>query len=224
MSVSGRLNPYTEIHKGVRKALFEAEMVLGATDWTDPEEVPVAVETWRELTAFLRFHVDNERDYVHPVYERTLPGVARSLNADHEEQETYLTELDAHLNRLLDLPPGAARVAMGLELYRGLSRFIGDYLPHLLREEALFMRNLWDLCTEEEIADLVATIITAEAPADAAVSGKFILQASNVQDLAALMRALTGRVPEPVLEGMNQMAQQLLPPRKLQRIGEAMGG
>ena len=224
MSNGNRLNPYTEIHKGVRQALFEAEMLLGSTDWTEPEAVIGAAEAWRELVTFLREHVENERNFVHPIYERKLPGVARSLNADHEEQEAFLTELGAHFDRMLDLPPDRARVAMGLELYRSLSRFLGDYLPHLLREEAVFMRNLWDLYTEEEVADTLAAILAAEPPELAVISGKFILRAANPQDLASMMGAIAGRVPPPVIEGMQQMAQQFLSPRELQKLAEAMSG
>lgn len=221
MNEGNRLNAYTEIHKGVRRALFETEMLLGSTDWTDPEAVPEAVGAWRDLTALLREHVYNERNFVHPIYERTIPGVARSLDADHEEQETVLRELDAYFEHLLATPPDGLRVAMGLELYRGLSRFVADYLPHLLREEGVFMRNLWDLCTEEEVADLLAAIIAAQSPEDGARSGKFILRAANHQDLMGLLRAITGRVPSPVIEGMQQMAQQILPPREFQKLTQA---
>jgi hypothetical protein len=218
MTQAGRLNGYTEIHKGVRRALFETEMLLGAVDWTDPEAIPEVAAAWHDLAAFLRLHVENELAFVHPIYERLLPGVARSLNADHEEQEADLTELDAHFDRVLAMPADAGRVALGLELYRCFSQFIADYLPHLLREEAVYMRNLWDLCTEEEIANLVATIIAAETPEDAILSGKFILRAANPQDLISLMGAITGRVPPEVIEGMNQLAQQVLPAEKLQKL------
>ncbi|HEY3398507.1 MAG TPA: hemerythrin domain-containing protein [Armatimonadota bacterium] len=224
MSRTGRLNPYTEIHKAVRQALFETEMRLGSTDWTDAEAIPGAVAAWRNLTALLRDHVENEHNFVHPIYERKLPGVARSLNADHEEQEAFLRELDGHFDRLLEMPPDDARVAMGLELYRALSRFIADYLPHLLREEGVFLRNLWDVCSEEEIADMLAAIIAAESPESAVLSGEFILRASNHQDLRSLMEAISGRVPAPVIEGMMQMAQQFLPPRELQKLAPAPPG
>jgi hypothetical protein len=219
-----RLNPYTEIHKGVRKALFETEMLLGSTDWTDPEALPGASEAWHELLEFLRGHVDNEHTFVHPVYERKMPGAARSLEADHEAQEADLVELGAYFDRMLEAPPDRTRVAMGLELYRGFSRFIADYLPHILREEAVFMRNLWDLCTDDEIADILAAILTAESPAMAVLSGKFILEGSNHQDLMNLMGAIAGRVPPEVIEGMQQMAQEILPPRELEKLTGARSG
>jgi len=159
---------------------------------------------------------------MHPLFEQKMPGVARSLNADHEEQETYLCELEAHLGRLLDAPPDNGRVAMGLELYRGLSRFIADYLAHQLREEAVFMRNLWDLYTEDEVAETLAAIMAAESPDNAVLAGKFILQAANHQDLMTFMGAIAGRVPAPVIEGMQQLAEQFLPPRELQKLAQAM--
>jgi hypothetical protein len=93
-----------------------------------------------------------------------------------------------------------------LELYRGLSYFIADYLPHLLREESVLMRNLWDLCTEEEVTGILAAILTAESPEMAVLSGRFILRAANHQDLMNLMRAITGKVPPAVIEGMQQTA------------------
>jgi hypothetical protein len=86
------------------------------------------------------------------------------------------------------------------------------------------MRTLWDLCTEDEVAQVLATILTAESPEMAEISGKFILRACNPQDLMSFMGAIAGRVPAEIIEGMQQMAGQFLPPRELANLTQAGPG
>jgi hypothetical protein len=225
VAVSGqRFNMYTDIHKGVRRALFEAVMLVGSLDLSEAEGMAEAQGLWEELKALLREHVDNERQYVHPLYEAAMPGVARALTVDHEVQEAFLGELEGHFARLAARPDPAGRVTLGLEFYRRLNLFLGDYLPHLQREEGLHMRNLWDLYTDEELGEVVARILNAETPEAAARSGRFILLASNHQDRMAFMGAVGAGLKPPVMAQMQQLAQQLLPPHELAKMAAAAAG
>jgi hypothetical protein len=217
-----RLNMYTEIHKGVRRALFEVVMDAGALDLAEPEGLEELQRVWEELTGLLREHVENERRYVHPLYQERMPGVARALTAEHEEQEANLAELQAHLARLKDLEEPVRRVAMGLEFYRRLNLFVADYLPHLQREEAVYMRNLWDLFSDQELREVLARILNNESYDDAQVSGRLIVQASNHQDLMDFMGAIHDLLEPRVIEQMMQVAQQYLPPHELEKLQRAM--
>lgn len=221
MNTGSRLNPYVEIHKGVRQALFQTAMLWGRTDWTDEEALPHVTEAWGELTTLLRGHAENERVFVHPIYEERMPGVAQALNADHEAQEAVLAELSGYLDRMLTAPADEARVARGLELYRSFSRFLADYLLHLLREESVHMRNLWDLSTEEEVCEMLAAILRAESPELGALTGRLILQAANTQDLRNFMSAIAGRVPAELIAGMQALAAQVLSARELEKLAGA---
>jgi hypothetical protein len=216
------LNPYTDIHKGVRMALFQMMIQIGSTDFTECDAATAAQGSWEELKNLLREHVENERAYVHPLYEAKMPGVARALTLDHETQETYLRELETHFSRLMALENPSERAAMALEFYRGLSLFIGEYLPHLHREEAIYIRNLWDLCTYEELRDMLATILNAETPEALRLSSKFLLPASNHQDRLAFMQAAGEKLDPPVMEQMQQLAQEYLPEHELEKLGQAM--
>jgi hypothetical protein len=216
------LNPYTDIHKGVRMALFQMMIQAGATDFTEPEAAAATQASWDQLKSLLRDHVENERAYVHPLYEAKMPGVARALTLDHETQETYLTELETHFSRLMALDNPDERAAMGLEFYRGLSLFIAEYLPHLHREEAIYIRNLWDLCTYDELREMLATILNAQSPEELELSGRFLVPASNHQDRLAFMQAAADKLNPPVLEQLQRLGQELLPEHELEKLGRAM--
>lgn len=222
MNDCSRLNMYTEIHKGVRKALFETTVLMGVTDWAEEGTAAKAREAWQELKELLREHVANERTYAHPLYEAKMPGVARQLTADHEEQEAFLTELETHFDRLIGLESPDERVAMGLEFYRRLNLFIADYLPHLQREEGVYMRNLWDLYSEDELRQVVADILNAESRDMLELSSRVILQGANHQDLMAFMGAVRDRLQPAVMEAMMRYSQQYLPPHELEKLQNAM--
>jgi hypothetical protein len=213
---------YTEIHKGVRKALFDAALLLGVTDWAEDEAAESARAAWQELKDLLREHVENERVYAHPLYEAKMAGVARQLTADHEEQEALLAELETQFDRLMDLAKPEERVAMGLEFYRRLNLFIADYLPHLQREEGIYMRNLWDLYSQDELRDVLAAIINAESRYMLQLSSRLILQGANHQDLMSFMGAVAERLEPSVMERMMAYSQQYLPPHELEKLMKAM--
>ena len=217
-----RLNMYTEIHKGIRQALFDFAALVGGTDWTEPDARADAEQSWAQLKDLLRDHVENERQYAHPLYEATMPSVARQLNREHEEQELYLDELAAHFDRLVALDSPDEQVAMGLEFYRRLHLFISDYLPHLQREEGVHMRNLWDLYDDDELSAVYATILNALSIPMLQFSSRLILQAASHQDLLAMMGAVGPLLQSAVREQMFGYARQYLPPRKLEKLMRAM--
>jgi hypothetical protein len=219
-----RLNMYTDIHKGVRRALFQTVMVVGAVDVAEEAGLAELQRVAGELFRVLRGHVENERRFVHPLYEEAMPGVARELTAEHEQQEANLAELDAHVSRSVKLPDATRRVALGLEFYRRLSLFVGDYLPHIYREEAVYMRNLWDLYSDEELRHLLARILNEQSREDLVIEGRLIVEGTNHQDRLGFMGAVADLLKPEVMEQMQQLAQQYLPPHELEKMMAAMGG
>ena len=97
---------------------------------------------------------------MHPLIERRVPGTVALLRGDHEQQEAFLDEFEAFAERVFAMAPDdPMRARAGLEVYRALSRFIAVYLPHLEHEETTITRALWELSTNEEIAETYGRLI-----------------------------------------------------------------
>ena len=139
---------FTDIHKAIRRGLFEATLQFGATDWDDPEEVAAAAVTWRPLHDLLQSHTRHEDDHILRLLDGRGPSSAARAGDEHRDLDDLLDELTATVDRAVQHPdPTTGRAA-----YRDLCRFIAAYLPHLHAEETEVMPRIWELCSDEEIA------------------------------------------------------------------------
>lgn len=217
-----RLDLYTEVHKGLRAALFEVSRLTGQVDWGDTDRVEDLRQTWTGLVELLRAHVAHERDIVHPLLDLRLPGVAHALDADHELQEALLDDLELSLERLLDVNDQVLRQAMGLEFYRVISRFIGLYLPHLDREEAQIMPSLWEVAQPGELAQVLSMTIGSMSLELLLAYVDEMLPAMNHHERHAFLTELRHAAPLEVFEAVLDRAEEILPKSAWSRLAKAM--
>ncbi|MEN6643674.1 MAG: hemerythrin domain-containing protein [Armatimonadia bacterium] len=217
-----RLDLYTEVHKGLRSALFELSRLSGQVDWGDGDEVDDLKEAWRGLTGLLRSHLEHETEIVHPLLDLKLPGVARALSADHELQEALLADLEAHFERLVEVEDPGLRQALGLEFYRGLNRFIGLYLPHLNQEEAQVMLSLWEVAQPDELARVLGAIIGSMSIGQLLAYLDEMLPAMNPHERLFFLAGLQHVAPAEVLDAIVDRAEEVLPRAGWRKLEKAM--
>lgn len=217
-----RLDLYTEVHKGLRAALFEVSRLTGQVDWGDMDEVEDLLEAWLGLLELLRAHVAHERDIVHPLLDLRLPGVARALNADHELQEALLEDLEGHFEHLLEVDEAALRQAMGLEFYRGLNSFVALYLPHLHEEETRVMPSLWAVARPDELAQALSAIIGSMSPELLLAYMDEMLPAINHHERQLLLTGLQHVAPAEVFDAVLDRAEEILSRAGWRKLERAM--
>jgi hypothetical protein len=146
-AVPARTDFYTVVHKGLRKRLFEAVILAGATDYAEPEHRARLVQVVGDIVTALRQHAEHEEEFLHPILAEVLPEAAKSLEAEHAEHHRALDDVEREL---------AVAVAERTELaghraYRTLARFTAQFLAHVEEEEAGQPR-LWELVDEARLA------------------------------------------------------------------------
>jgi len=192
-----RSNVYSDIHKGIRKRLFDASHLAGSTDWDDGDAVIALQQTLDRLLTLLRGHVQHEEEHMHPLIAKRAPGQVASLRADHEVQEAFLDEFEEFANAVFAMPAAEQmRPAAAQEMYRGLNRFIAMYVPHLDHEETTIMRTLWELSSDEEIADTYGRLIGSLPHAELLESVAVMLPALSLPERLGLMGGLTSGQPQ----------------------------
>lgn len=192
-----RLDVYRDIHKAVRAELFEGARRLGRADWRDQAEVEALQARVGRLIVELRDHVRHEEEHMHPLIERRVPGAVGVLRADHEQQEAFLDEFEAFAERVFAMEPGdPMRARAGLEVYRALSRFIAVYLPHLEHEETTITRALWELSTNEELAETYGRLVGTMPREELIGSLEIMLPAINPHERVELLGGIRAGMPD----------------------------
>jgi hypothetical protein len=158
---------YRDIHKLIRKLLFDTSVLLGSTDLG---AAGPRAEAWAKLEALfdeLAGHATVEEVHLHPLIEARAPALARDLDADHATLDEAARAI-ARAMRAIDTAPLEARRALGDELYASFNLYVADQLRHMQREEREAGAVLQRQFSDEQLAAVTARIIASHPPEVAA--------------------------------------------------------
>ena len=200
---------YVNVHKGIRNLITRFLFQTGSTDWTDASAVARLQPEWEQVTKIIRSHHAHEDQFIHPLLSRITPGGHRSYEAEHHAQLDVLTDLEAHFTRLADDDvPQAKRAQTGLEFYRGLNLFYGDFLLHLHREEVEAERALHSLCIPEELMTTMGALLGSIPPEEMMAYLDFMVPAMNLPECAELLGGMKAGSPPEVFKAMADRARK----------------
>lgn len=157
-AVPARTDFYTVVHKGLRKRLFEAVILAGATDYAGLEDRARLAQVIGEVVTALRQHAEHEEEFLHPILAEVLPEAAQSLEAEHAEHHRTLDEVE----RAFEVAIAERTELAGHRAYRTLARFTAQFLAHVEEEEAGQPR-LWELVDEARLAAAMAAFKRSRA-------------------------------------------------------------
>ena len=172
------LDIFTNVHKGIRAALFEACVRLGRTDDDDPA-LPAIRAYAAGVLHFVAHHGENEDELLLPLLEDRRPDLARMIADAHRDIEQRL----AGLRKML----ASASVA---SLYVEFTAFTALYLMHMLDEER-FEPALREVLAAEDIASIGRQAVARTAPADQRLMLGFMVPAMRDREA----RKLLGNLP-----------------------------
>lgn len=186
---------FTHIHKALRLGLFDITAEAGRTDWTDEAEIAELQARWRPLHALLRAHTAHEDNYILRILDRHDAAATEATADQHHDLDDLLDELAEQFDNVTRTPNPTA----GLALDRDLARFVAAYLPHLHDEETRIMARIWELCSDEEIADTRARFMADTTPEVLTASLTWMLPALDRPTRRALFGGLAATAPPPVV-------------------------
>ena len=208
-------DPYTWIHKGQRRLLFQAVELAGRTDFEDESERRELRSKTGAIFRHLRAHARHEETYMRPLFERHLPDLGRDLAAGHAELEAELERLEATLDAAGAAPHGS-RQAPGLAFYRELAAFLARYLWHLSEEEASLPR-LWASVPAAELEDAMSRFRASRAHGEAMGDLETMLPALSPAEREQLLLAIRSASNEAYEEARN-LARHTLHPAAWRRL------
>jgi hypothetical protein len=204
MSTAPRTDFYTFFHKGLRRRLFEAVVLAGATDVGDTGARETLAGRLEALFALLRLHAHVEETWVHPLLAAAVPDVLAGIEREHAQHERHVEELEAQLARV----KAGAGQGEALALYRDLARFVGAYLQHLDAEETS-LPALWEHFDEATMAKAMADMMKTRTLDEIVASWELMLPALAPPERAGFAAALAA-APPPVVARFRATAESCL--------------
>jgi len=146
---------YTNVHKLVRKEIFETCILVGNTDLYDKESLDTFKNKFNALLELLRNHASHEETFIHPLLNN-MPAEFNLLSNEHEESEALLSGLENLFIQVIDAANKTACLKYSNQFYLELCQFASVYLNHLNFEETTIMTALrahYDLSALNEVMD-----------------------------------------------------------------------
>jgi hypothetical protein len=181
---------FTNVHKGIRKALFETCLLLGRAG-EDEALGGAARQQLREVLHFVAHHGENEDLLLLPLLEQTARPVFDRMAAAHARIEEALLALRT-----------SADTAPTMELYAQLSGFIVLYVEHMLEEERDLDPLIRAAVPVEELAGFGQRSVQRTSPADKQMMLGWMLPVMTRVDVDAFL----SRLPPAVAESVRPLA------------------
>ena len=215
-------NLYRDIHKGIRRDLFELTQKAGSVDpGYRSGRVDVASHLDR-VVDLLVLHAEHEDASIQPAIDQHFPDLAAEIEHDHEKLEARLVDLQGMAAEAVDATPGAQRDAI-YRVYVELASFTGAYLSHQDLEERVVMPAIEKAIGVEAIIGIHMQILEQLPPDVMASSLALMFPAMNIDDRADLLGGMRQGAPAEVFEGIWGLTGSVLAPRDYTDLGSRLG-
>jgi len=222
--MNSQIDLYTGIHKGQRSCFFKISVQAGTIDCADQKSLDVLHDELASFREHMRLHAALEEKCIHPLLSDRVPGAARKLEEDHRKINQQFDDLITHFAAIGTKPAEfERRRELALEFYRAWNRFTSFYFMHINKEEENIQPALWQLCTNEELANTFRTILASQKPDELKYNLEIMLPAMNLDERAEIINAARASAPPEMFQAVLKVAGQVLSPDEWIRLKSKIG-
>ena len=192
MNTTAKPDLFSNVHKGIRRALFAACADLGRADGDAAREVR-ARATLAEALHFVAHHGENEDSLLLPILRERAPQIFELMKSAHAALDEARAAMTAH-------QPVAA-------LYLAACAFTSQYLAHMDDEERVFEPAIRAVLSADEAIAFGRRSVERTAPSDQRMMLAWMLPAMTHLDAGALL----GRVPPALAAELRELVESTAP-------------
>jgi iron-sulfur cluster repair protein YtfE (RIC family) len=206
---------YREVHKGLRRALFEFTETAGTLGGSDRAGIDGFARLFAELDMMLETHHRHEDgEHLASLIERHVPEAATTVAEGHDEISRQLDELRSLVAGLSDGSADSAAV------YDAVVAFTTLYLGHMQVEEQVVMPALQKAVPGDDLMAISMAIRTSVPPDDMCVFLRHMLPAMNPDERTATLGGMKAGAPSEIFELFWSVAEANLEQADLATVAE----
>lgn len=204
-----RINPYKDIHKGLRRILLELLQQAGTTVAEDETGVRELHLQFVRVLDLLDIHSEIEDSLLAPLIDAAGGEELRQqIDADHDQLHRDITALD---DQLRSMQNGGASAEQGLQFYLSLSDFVGAQLQHMAREETLIWPLLHRHCDDEQMLQVQTRARQMMPPAAMQMLLRAMIPALNAAERQLMLGNMQKSLTEQAFAGICALSRSVLP-------------
>lgn len=166
---------YEVPHKAIRNALFQLSQLSGSIDYNDSQELNKLSNLFKEVFDMLHVHAKHENNVTLKHLENKIGGSSKHDMEDHEKIEADMSSLEKFFSDITENKNN--KTAEGIEFFERMSEFHADYIHHMLEEERVTQKLVWENFNDEEIMQQEIEIRSAIPPGEMLIWCKYLMPA-----------------------------------------------
>lgn len=199
---------YRDVHKGLRKELFDLVMLVGATDFGDREALETVQRRFVRTVDLLEMHSRHEDKHMQPLIEALDKEKAARIAEAHVSVDVDVANLLRQVNLVKATDEDVA--ARGRQIYLQLNHFVAAYLEHIALEEEEVNTLLLKAYDDDFLAALSAKIRSDIPPPAMETFMSCMIPAVNNPERGEILNGMKASAPPEVFEGFCQLAKGVL--------------
>lgn len=213
-----RFDLYRNVHKGLRAALADTLLRLGAADPADTTALDLALDAVSGVLAMCRHHAEAENRFIHPAIAGDAADECTAAHAIHAAELAHLEEQVAALRDSVTATP-----AMLAALYADFGVFAAGNFLHMAEEETRLNPLLWAQHDDAALQAIQRAILQFLGPQVMQQFLRHMLPALAPAEQAGLLRGIRASAPPAGWQAIWTLARSVLGPDEIDRLAATLG-
>jgi len=215
-----RINIFHQIHKGLRALLYESSLLLQQTDFSDEQEMQIAISRVTMVADLFNDHAHQEDKFILPVIRKHEPSIVDAFEREHA-MDTKLTRALKNSLQALQMASPMVRPEMANVLYKTFVQFMVFNLEHMSKEENILNKILWRYYSDEEILAIQKDILASLTPWSATNGSRWMMRGLNNAEIVSWLKSVEESAPEAAFQKLFAIAERELPERRFSHVLES---
>jgi hypothetical protein len=216
------IDPYRDVHKGIRAVLFSVTSEAGRIDPADDEARAVFAAHVDSAADLLEAHAGHEDRFVQPALEDHVRALAVEIAQAHTSIAARVTGLRAAAGAVAGAAPGTERSRLH-QLYLDFALFTATYLEHQEMEERIVTPALVAAIGNDELRRIDEALVASIPPEVLAAGLAVMLPAMNIDDRTEMLGGMQAAAPPEVFAGVWALAQSVLDGCDTRALADRLG-
>jgi hypothetical protein len=199
-----RYNVFGNIHKALRRMLFDIQTKIQQTDFSAPEAAEI-IGSLKQILEYYDEHAVHEDKFLISRIVMHEPKLAESLEKDHVIDHKLSQDLAKLVHEFETSPE--TREETGSKIFYAMNEFIAFNLYHMNKEETELLAVLWKHYSDEQIINMEQEILAYIDPGILMEESRWMMRSINNREISEWLHGVRIAAPDDLYRIFIKMAE-----------------
>lgn len=216
-----QVNPYKDVHKGIRKLLLDFMQQISQAEFDNEKELDRLRVRQIQVFDLLELHSEIEDTLLAPLIAGCVDAkLLANIDTAHQQLEK---EMKALTNSLENISAGVDNTGLGQAYCLEFSAFVAAQLEHMYVEETQVWPQLSRSCDDAQMLQIQAKARQMLPPVVMQTLLKAMIPAMSHRERHLMLSNMQSALPEPAFARISSLAEETLPEKDWLALHRELG-